>query len=276
MLRIDAHQHFWKYDATIHAWINDDMSIIKDDFYPADLFSLLQANNIDGCIAVQADQTEEETNFLLRLTETNNFIKGVVGWIDLCVTNIEERLQYYQQYDLLKGFRHILQSEEPDFMLQKNFVNGIGLLNQYGFTYDILIFPHHLNAALQLVKKFPDQLFVIDHAAKPLIKSKEIKEWNNGIEAIAKYKNVYCKISGMVTEADWMHWNENDFKPYLDIIVNSFGTNRIMFGSDWPVCLVASSYDRWLQTIERYFAFFSESEKQKIFGLNASDFYHLK
>jgi L-fuconolactonase len=275
MITIDAHQHFWNYDAKRHSWINDDMSEIKNDFLPHHLGIVLQENNVSGCVAVQAEQTEEETSFLLQLASQADFIKGVVGWVDLLDNEIEERLHYYKQFKLLKGFRHILQTEIPEFMLQPEFLYGISKLQQYNFTYDILIFPHQLKSALQLVKQFPEQKFVIDHLAKPYIKTKEIKQWEHDIKLSSEHHNVFCKISGMVTEADWKNWTAPDLKPYLDVIVNVFGVNRIMFGSDWPVCLVASSYQKWIETLKEYFYTFTEEEQSKIFGLNAQQFYHL-
>lgn len=273
---IDAHQHFWEYDAIRHSWINDDMAVIQNDFLPNDLRIVLEENNVNGSVAVQAEQTEQETDFLLQVASKYNFIKGVVGWVDLCADNIEDRLQYYQQFKLLKGFRHILQAEAPEFMLQPNFLYGISKLQQYYFTYDILIFPHQLQSALQLVKQFPEQRFVIDHLAKPCIKAKEITQWETDIKLLSAHENVYCKISGMITEADWKHWSEADLKPYLDIVVNAFGINRIMYGSDWPVCLVAASYKKWIDTLSAYFYSYSKEEQSKFFGLNAQQFYHLK
>ena len=232
---IDAHQHFWHYDLVQHSWINDEMSVIRKDFLPADLKPVLEENGVAGCVAVQADQTEAETNFLLKLSDENDFIKGVVGWVDLRSDNLQQRLEHYAQFKNIKGFRHILQGEEPAFMLQASFLKGIGLLQRFNFTYDVLVFPKHLKAALQLVKQFPDQPFVIDHIAKPYIKGGIIDGWKEDIAAIAQYPNVHCKISGMVTEADMRNWKQADFTPYLDVITNSFGIDRIMYGSDWPV-----------------------------------------
>jgi L-fuconolactonase len=272
---IDTHQHFWKYDPVNYSWINDDMQVIRKDFLPGDLAVVVNEHKLHGTIAVQADQTEAETDWLLQLAAKNDFIKGVVGWVDLRSNKIEERLQHYQQFSKLKGFRHVLQGEEPTFMLQKDFLNGISKLQQYDFTYDILIFPQHLTAALELVQQFSEQKFVIDHVAKPYIKDGKIDEWKTGMEKIAQHQNVYCKISGMVTEADWKNWTANQLKPYIDVVVESFGIDRIMYGSDWPVCLVASSYSKWLQTIKNYFASYSAEEQEKVFSSNAVKFYNL-
>jgi len=275
MTIIDTHQHYWKYDPVNYAWINDDMAVIRQDFLPADLQPVLAANGVAASIAVQADQTEQETDWLLQLADENPFIAGVVGWVDLRSPQLAERLQHYAQFSKLKGFRHVLQGEEPSFMLQSSFVNGIAQLQAHGFAYDILIFPQHLPAALQLVQQFPEQRFVIDHLAKPYIKQGLIGEWASGMKALAAHTNVYCKISGMVTEADWRKWSAADLHPYIDTVVQAFGTNRCMFGSDWPVCLVAAAYDKWLQTVQDFFAGFSTEEQAMVFGGNAKHFYQI-
>lgn len=258
------------------SWIDGSMQVIRKDFLPGDLLPLLQENHINGCVAVQADQSETETNFLLGLAENNDFIKGVVGWIDLRADNIEERLDHYSSSKKLKGFRHILQGEKDRaFMLQPLFMRGIKHLQQYGYTYDILIFPDQLGYSREMVYRFPGQKFVIDHMAKPPIKDQKISEWKKDIEAIASFKNVSCKISGLVTEADTEHWKKNDLTPYIDVVVNAFGTKRIMFGSDWPVCLLAASYSRVVEMVTDYFSSFSKTEQQEFFGDNAINFYNL-
>lgn len=272
---IDAHQHFWKYDPVNYSWVNDDMKIIRRDFLPDDLAVELNENNVQGCIAVQADQTEDETDRLIVLAAKNDFIEGIVGWVDLRSDKIEDRLLHYRQFPKMKGFRHVLQGEEPSFMLQNDFLNGISKLDDYGFAYDILIFPHHLDAALQLVKQFPLQRFVIDHIAKPYIKDGKIDEWKAGMQKLAQHQYVYCKISGMVTEADWNNWTAEQLKPYFDVVVECFGIDRIMFGSDWPVCLVASSYSKWIETVKDYFSSYSTEEQEKVFSANAIRFYNL-
>jgi L-fuconolactonase len=275
MTIIDTHQHFWKYDPVNYSWINDEMQVIRRDFLPGDLAVVVNEEKLLGTVAVQADQTEAETDWLLQLAAKNDFIKGVVGWVDLRSSHIEERLQHYQQFSKLKGFRHVLQGEEPSFMLQERFLNGISKLNEYGFAYDILIFPQHLEAALQLVKQFPQQRFVVDHVAKPTIKDGKIDEWKTGMQQLAKHNNVYCKISGMVTEADWKNWTAEQLKPYIDVVVESFGIDRIMYGSDWPVCLVASSYNKWIETVKEYFSAYSAEDQEKVFSGNAIKFYQL-
>ena len=272
---IDAHQHFWQYEPIKHSWIDEEMAVIRKDFLPADLAPIIKSNGVIGTVAVQADQTEVETDFLLGLADKHNFIRGVVGWVDLRADNISERLAYYAQFKHIKGFRHILQGEEPAFMLHPSFLKGLAALKEYDFTYDILIFPKHLEAALELVKRFPQQPFVIDHIAKPYIKAGLIDEWAKGIIALSEYENVLCKVSGMVTEADYKRWQPTDFTPYLDVVVESFGMNRLMFGSDWPVCEVAASYGQMIGIVEDYFASFTLDEKNQLFNQNALKFYNL-
>jgi L-fuconolactonase len=275
-MKIDSHQHFWHFDPVRDAWITEgSMSVIRRDFLPEDLAPILQKNGFDGCVAVQADSSEAETFFLLDLAEKNPFIKGVVGWVDLRAANLSERLDVFQQYPKLKGFRHILQGEKPEFMLNPDFTEGVELLGQRGFTYDILVFPNHLLAVKTFLKHMPNQPFVIDHIAKPYIKKGLIKEWAKDIKSIAQHENVYCKLSGMVTEADWNGWKEADFTPYLDVVFDAFGTDRLMYGSDFPVCLLAGTYEKQLVLIENYVSKLSDIEGSKIMGLNAQKFYNL-
>ena len=275
-MKIDSHQHFWNYHPVKDAWISDDMKVIQRDFIPADLLPILKENHIDGCIAVQADQSEEETHFLLGLADENDFIKGVVGWVDFRANNITERLQYFSQFKKLKGFRHIVQAEaEDDFLLREDFCNGIAQLEKYNFTYDILILPKHLQYAAAFVKRFPSQYFVIDHLAKPNIKENDFSDWERGITELATYKNVYCKVSGMVTEADWHNWKTEDFSYCLDVLVANFGIDRLMFGSDWPVSLLAASYEQSSAIVQDYFSKFSKEDQDKIWGGNAIKFYNL-
>ncbi len=276
MSRIDSHQHFWKYDAVRDAWINDDMAVIQRDFMPHNLLPLLQQNGLDGCVIVQSDESEAENEFQLANAENNDFVKGIVGWVELVSPKIEEKLEYYSQFKKLKGFRHVLQGmPQRDFMLTPAFLNGISLLSKYNFTYDILIFPDQLKFAAEMVAKFPEQKFVLDHIAKPYIKDKVITGWDADIAALGKFENVYCKVSGMVTEAKWNNWTEADFHPYMDVVTNAFGTDRLMFGSDWPVCTVAGSYSQVCNIVKNYFSRFSQTEQDKIWGENAIKFYNL-
>lgn len=270
---IDSHQHFWKYNPVTHGWIDDSMAKIRRDFTPTDLQPILETNGIDGCIAVQADQTESETEYLLDCAKEHYFIKGVVGWVDLMATNVEARLAYFAQHKSLKGIRHIVQSEPNDFMLRSEFQSGIAKLNQFGLTYDILIYPQQLDAAIALVQKYPDQQFVLDHIAKPSISKGMDKAWKSKIKALGELENLYCKVSGMVTETEEFRWNVDDFKVFLDVVTQAFGVDRLMYGSDWPVCLVAASYKEVLSIIKNYF---SDEELANIMGLNACKFYHLE
>jgi L-fuconolactonase len=277
MMKIDSHQHFWRYNPTRDAWITDDMSILKRDFLPEELALECKANGLDASIAVQADQSEEETLFLLEMAEENSQIAGIVGWTDLASTNAEERLQFFSRYKKLRGFRHIAQAEPDDrFLVQPDFLRGISRLRQFGFTYDILVYPKQLPAAIELVSKFPEQRFVIDHLAKPEIKSRDLKFWETHIRRIAEFPNVFCKLSGLVTEADRHSWKPADFKPYLDVVFDAFGMDRLMFGSDWPVCLLAASYAQVKQIIEDYLHGFTAAKTENIFGGNAIRFYNLK
>lgn len=273
---IDAHQHFWKYNAVKHEWIDDEMSVIRKDFLPADLKKVYQENDIDGCVAVQADQTLRETDFLIELANENNFIKGVVGWADLRARDIDEVLQSYSQQQKLKGFRHIVQGEaDHNFLLRPDFLNGISKLEKYNFVYDILVFPHQLGAVLEFVKKFPNQKFVIDHIAKPYIKDGFYNGWAALMTEISKQENVYCKLSGMTTEANFNTWTPSQITPYMDLVLNTFGSDRIMFGSDWPVCLVAGNYKKTKALVTDFIATLSQTEQEAIMAKNAVKFYGL-
>ncbi|WP_418262429.1 amidohydrolase family protein [Flavobacterium faecale] len=275
MKRIDSHQHFWKFDPVRDSWIDESMQKIQKDFLPDDLLPLLTENQFQGCVAVEAHQSEEQTKFLVDLASKNDFIKGVVGWVDLRVENISERLQYFSPNKIIKGFRHVVQAEADDFMLRNDFRKGISALGAFDFTYDILIFHRQLPAAIDLVNRFPEQKFVIDHIAKPNIKSAEIESWKRNIQEIAKAPNVVCKVSGMVTEADWNSRNFQDLKPYLDVVFENFTPNRLMFGSDWPVCNLAADYSEVVQTHEQYMSQFSIEEQNKVWFENANSFYKL-
>ena len=274
-MRIDSHQHFWKFDPVRHAWIDSSMQNIAKDFLPKDLKPLLETNLMDGCIAVQADQSEIETQFLLRLAEENSFIKGVVGWVDLSAEDLSKRLEVFSKNPLFKGVRHVLQAEKEGFMLKDQFLRGISELKNFNLTYDILIYPNQLEEARLLIEKNPDQPFVLDHLAKPYIKQQKIKNWASDIKALAKYKNVYCKLSGMVTEADWNHWQFENFKKYLSVAFDTFGSDRLMFGSDWPVCLLAGSYEHVVKIIDLFIENLEQEEKNNIMGGNACNFYNL-
>ncbi|MFT2011282.1 amidohydrolase family protein [Pontibacter sp. 13R65] len=276
MLRIDAHQHFWKFDPVRDSWINEDMAVIQRDFLPEDLKPVLQQNGFDGCVLVQSAQPEFENDFLLKQAAHHDFIKGVVGWVDFFADDLEQRLEEYTQHKKLKGFRYILQgAEDRALMLTPEFRKGIARLQKFGYTYDVLIFPDQLAYTKEFVAEFPDQPFVIDHLAKPYIKDQKLDGWKQDMQAVAQHEQVFCKISGMVTEADWKNWKKEDFRPYLDTVVEAFGPNRIMYGSDWPVCLVAGAYEEMLGIVQDYFASYSKEEQAAFFGGNATTFYQL-
>jgi len=275
-MTIDAHQHFWRYDPARDAWITDAMSLLKRDFLPEQLEPELAANGMDATVVVQVDQSEEETLFLLDLAERSERIAGVVGWVDLRAPGIEERLRFYSQYKKLRGFRHIAQSEPDGYLVGPDFTRGISLLREFGFVYDILIYPRQLPAAIDLVARFPDQRFVVDHLAKPLIKDGIREPWESYIRTIAQNANVFCKVSGLVTEADWQRWTPEDIRPYLDVAFEALGPERLMFGSDWPVCLLAANYRRVKEVLESYVDQHAAQRKENIFGGNAIRFYGLK
>ncbi len=273
---VDAHQHFWKYNRQTHAWINEEMAIIRKDFGPEELAPIYAENAIDACVVVQADQTLEETDFLLKLSDENDFIKGVVGWVDLRAANINEVLSAYGNKDKLKGFRHIVQGEtDPEFLLKPAFLNGIKALANNDYTYDLLVFPHQLEASIAFVKKFPNQKFVIDHIAKPNIKEGLFEEWSQHMQKIAQFPNVSCKLSGMITETDYQQWTPAQIEPYMQWVLDIFGTNRLMYGSDWPVCLVAGNYAQVKMLVKNFISTLSTTEQAHIMGGNAIKFYNL-
>jgi len=273
---IDAHQHFWRYNPERHGWITDDMAAIRRDFLPKELEQLYRHNDIDGCVAVQVDQTEAETEYLLGFSRKYDFIKGIVGWVDLQAPNIKERLDYFSTEEVVKGFRHIVQGEsDPNFLLGQDFCRGIGHLASHNFTYDVLVYHHQLLQVEPFVSKFPNQSFIIDHIAKPAIAKQEIDQWERHMRAIAKHENVYCKLSGMVTEADFNNWTYDQLAPYIDVVLDSFGSSRVVYGSDWPVCLVAATYEEQFGVIQKAIEKLSPGEKKQILGENAIRFYHL-
>lgn len=272
---IDAHVHFWKFDKKRDTWITNDMKILQQDYLPEHLAPTLKRNGVDGVVAVQASQQEVETRFLSELAVTHPLIKGVVGWIDLQADNIEERLEHFTQYNSIRGYRHVVQAEPADFLLRPNFQRGVRALIPYNYTYDVLIYHHQLKPAIQFVSQFPDQKLIIDHCAKPDIKHKKIDEWKVLMKEIAQQPNVYCKLSGLFTEAAWKTWSAAEFYPYLDAVFDAFGTDRLVFGSDWPVMLLSSIYVQWKSLLEKYMENFQPEEREKVFGLNAQAFYNL-
>jgi len=275
-LIIDAHQHFWKYDAQEYAWISDELAPLKRDFLPEELLQLLNKEKISGAISVQARQSEKENEFLLNHAKGNPFIKGVVGWIDLRSEKVEERLSFYRNFPILKGFRHVVQDEkDPEFMLHPAFLQGIEQLIKYGYCYDILVYARQLPQVLAFLNHFPDKPFIIDHLAKPDIKQGGFTSWQADMRKIAAFPKVLIKVSGMITEADWHHWKKEDFYPYLDELVLSFGVERLCYGSDWPVCNLAGNYSMQWDIVKTYFSTFNPSDINKVMGWNTQRFYHL-
>ncbi len=275
-MKIDAHQHFWHFDPVRDSWITEDMSVLRRDFLPEELQPLLDEQGIEGSVAVQADQSEDETHFLLRLADEYPFMLGVVGWVDLLAPKLEDRLEYFSRFERLRGVRHIAQAESDHFLARGDVVHRIGMLQDFGLTYDILVYPQQLPAVLSMVERLPDQLFVLDHIAKPLIREGRIETWAGLMKELADHPNVWCKVSGMVTEADWTRWQKEDIRPYLDVVFEVFGPDRLMFGSDWPVCLLAASYKAVWELVEGYASHLSTVEKEKLFGGNTAAFYGLK
>lgn len=270
---IDSHVHFWKYNKKDYAWIDNSMKGLQKDFLPTELEPTLKRNYVDGCIAVQADQAELETRFLAELSTTHPIIKGVVGWTDLKAPDAEKKLSELKEYSQVIGLRHIAQSEPDDFYYNQDFRRGLGLLEKFGYRFDLLIFPRQLRASKDLVAEFPGQAFILDHCAKPNIKSGLTDEWKKGIQDLAAYPNVSCKLSGLVTEAKWKDWRPADFYPYLDVVFEAFGPDRLMFGSDWPVMLVSGMYVQWKSLLEKYLEHFLAEDQAKIFGLTAKRVY---
>jgi L-fuconolactonase len=275
-MHIDAHQHFWIYNPVEYDWIDDSMAALRRDFLPQDLKPELEANDVHGSIAVQTRQTLEETRWLLELAERSPSILGVVGWADLRSPDIRSQLKALTQKPKLVGIRHIVQSEPDDrFLLQPDFLRGVSALEEFDLAYDILIYTRHLPAAAEFVKLFPRQRFVLDHLAKPPIKSGNIDVWANGIRRLADFPNLCCKLSGLVTEADWELWEPGQIIPFLDVAFESFGPNRLMIGSDWPVCLVAASYTRTIEVVKAYLLGLKPEHREAVLGETADRFWRL-
>jgi L-fuconolactonase len=275
-MRIDSHVHFWNFDPRRDEWITEDMSVLRRDFGPAEIAGSLSVFGIDGVVAVQADQSEQETHFLATLAEKHPVIKGVVGWVDLKGPDLREKLIDFRRLDVVKGFRHVVQAERPGFLTDPHFAAGVRVLGELGYTYDLLITHDQLDEALKFVHTVPDVRMVIDHIAKPSIRTGEKTHWELSMAAMSTFPNVFCKLSGMVTEAKWKRWTRDDFYPFIDEVMESFGPSRIMYGSDWPVCLLSASYAEQLNIVDTYIASLSENERTMIMGGNATAFYGLK
>ena len=275
-MHIDAHQHFWIYSPDEYGWIDDSMAALRRDFLPKDLKLELERSGFHGSVAVQARQTLEEARWLLELAESSPWILGVVGWVDLRSPDVRSQLKVLAQNPKLVGIRHIVQSEPDDrFLLQPDFLRGISALEEFDLAYDILIYTKHLPVAAEFVQRFPRQRFVLDHLAKPPIKSGHIDLWARGIRRLAEFPNVFCKLSGLVTEADWQHWEPEQIIPFLDVAFEAFGPDRLMLGSDWPVCLVAASYARWVEVLQAYLLRQKPEFRESVLGGNARRFWRL-
>lgn len=271
---VDAHQHFWQYNPREYDWIDDRMEALRRDFMPDDLAPHMEQAGVDATIAVQTRQTAEETDWLLELAGAHPFIAGVVGWVDLRADDVEARLEQLRDRPRLAGIRHIVQSEPDDrFLLDPAFGRGIAALGRAGLPYDILIYPRHLPVAAEFVSRFPSQTFVLDHLAKPEIRSGSIDDWARDLRRLAAAPNLWCKLSGLVTEADWQAWTPHQIHPYLDVAFDCFGPGRLIAGSDWPVCTLASDYSRTMALVRDYLGSFTSAERDLVLGRNAEVVY---
>jgi L-fuconolactonase len=273
---IDAHHHLWRYSSTEYQWIDDRMAALRRDFLPAELIDELANAGIDGAVTVQARQTIEETQWLLELAGRHKEILGVVGWAPITSPNFENSLEALAADHKLVGLRHVVQAEPQGFLDGADFNRGIRAMRETGLVYDLLVIEHQLAEAIRFVDRHPQQIFVLDHIAKPKIAAGEIEPWRTCMQELSKRTNVCCKVSGIVTEDSWSHWSIESLRPYLDTVVNAFGANRLLAGSDWPVCLVATGYTQWWQILRNYFADFSDDERADIFGATATRIYNLK
>ncbi len=275
-MKVDTHQHFWKYNENDYPWMSAEMAALRRDFEPPDLQPSLRECGIDATVAVQARQSLRETEWLLELAREYDFIRGVVGWVDLRSPQAGAQLEGFAASEKLCGVRHVIHDElDDEFMLRRDFLAGISLLAEFDLTYDLLIFPKHLPFASELVRMYPAQPFVVDHIAKPSIRNREIQPWLAGLQRLAAFPNVFCKVSGMVTEARWNGWQAEDFDVYMDAVFNAFGSTRIMIGSDWPVCTLAGSYTRVMDIPNNYLARLSVDEQNAVWCKNPRAFYGL-
>ncbi len=275
-MKIDAHHHFWSYSAAEYPWIGDPMAALRRDFLPEHLRAEIAAAGIDGVVSVQARQSVRETEWLLSLADGNDFIKGVVGWVPLAQADVGDTLSKFAANPKLRAVRHVVQDEPDDrFILGADFTRGVAMLREFDLVYDILIFERQLAPSIEFVDRHPEQVFVLDHIAKPRIKDGALEPWRENIRELARRENVFCKISGMATEADWKTWNEVQLRPYLDVVLDAFGPKRLMFGTDWPVCLAASSYARWVEVVRNFSAKLSADEQEWLWGKTAVQAYAL-
>jgi L-fuconolactonase len=275
-MRIDAHQHFWNFNSQEYGWMTDAMAELKRNYLPGDLLPLLHQAGFEGCVSVQARQTLEETAWLLELANAHSIIRGVVGWVELFSPELPAQLRRFTRQSKLIGVRHVVHDEpDDDFMQRSEFRRGIGQLRAFNLTYDLLVFPRHLPVAARLVAEFPEQKFVLDHIGKPTIRDGQISPWREDLQQLAKFPNVCCKLSGLVTEARWKQWQPEDFYIYLNIVSEAFGPKRLMIGSDWPVCTLSGDYAATMGVVVDYLQRFSAAEREAILGANAARFYGL-
>jgi L-fuconolactonase len=276
MERIDAHHHLWRYSAQEYAWLDESMKELQRDFLPKDLMRAIAAAGIDGTVAVQARQTMEETRWLLQQADECDAIRGVVGWAPIAGEDFPGVMEEFENRPKLKGLRHVIQGEtDENYILREDFNSGIRTMLDSGLVYDVLIYERHLPQAIEFVDEHPQQIFVLDHVAKPMIAAGLMEPWAQRMRELGERENVWCKVSGMVTEAEWAGWNAETLRPYLDVVVEAFGVERLMAGSDWPVCLVASEYGLWFEVLRDYFAGFSDAERDAVFGMTAMNVYGL-
>lgn len=273
--RIDSHQHFWRYRREDYDWIDDGMTALRADFLPQHLRPLLQHNGIDGCIAVQARQALVETRWLLQLAAQNPWIRGVVGWVDLQAEDVEVQLREFDGEPALVGVRHIAQDEPAGFLQGSGFRRGLTALAARGLVYDLLLRPSQLPAATELVTALPQLTFVLDHLAKPMVARSARQPWADDLTALARLPNVHCKLSGLATEAEWSRWSAASLQPYFEVALAAFGPERLLFGSDWPVCTLASSYRRWCDTVHEWLQPLQQAQRQAVLGDNAARVYRL-
>jgi L-fuconolactonase len=275
-MRIDTHQHFWKYNDRDYGWMSAAMDKLRSDRLPIDLFPLMKTAGIDGTVAVQARQSLEESEWLLQLAAEHSFIRGVVGWVDLGSERVVEQLEQFSRHPKFRGVRHVVHDEPDDrFMLRPAFLDGLSQLKRFGLTYDLLLFPRHLPVACEVVKRFPEQLFALDHIAKPPVRTGNVGPWSQDLRRLAAFPNVFCKISGLVTEANWNSWKPQDFAPYIEVVLDAFGSQRLMIGSDWPVCTLAAEYRTVIELSLGYIKQLSATEQHAILEDNPRQFYSI-
>jgi L-fuconolactonase len=275
-MRIDAHQHFWQYNPITQGWINDEMRILRRDFTPKEVQTEIESLDFEGAIAVQAEETLEENFYLNNLAAEHRFIKGIVGWVDLLDKHAEQKMQDLKSLQKLVGFRTITQgAPDEKYLGNRQYIDNVKLLSSYNYTYDLLVHHTQMKSLTRFTDQLPDNRFILDHLGKPDIKNKQIKNWKSDIKILAENPNIYCKLSGMTTESDYKKWTYDDLYPYMEIVAEYFGTDRICFGSDWPVCLVAGSYNTTYSVVEKFCQQVTQTEKEKLFGLNTKEFYTL-